>query len=133
MSFPDRLALESFIRDSGGSARDPDFSNTAHTDRIELQIGNIDGGNIDLTDVGIHRYVIFGKIRVRNSTGMGVYVCILMQRETDSPHDTSDELAPGGLLIHEPAHVIYCDDAPDADIPQLRINRHLGEHCAERM
>lgn len=50
--------VENCVCDSGARSRNPKFADASDAERIRLRVGDIDGRDIDLPDISVHRKVV---------------------------------------------------------------------------
>src|SRR5436190_1386320 len=125
--------MENSVGNCRSCSRDSNFTDTAHTDWIEIGVRSIDCRDINLTDIRIDRDVIFRKIGIHDPARARVYVRVFMQSQADTPHDAANELALGCLFIQKPSNIINGHDAAYMHHPDARLNSNFRKHSAERM
>jgi hypothetical protein len=119
------------VRDGGGGAGDADLADAAGAERVELGVGDVEAGDVEGADVAVDGDVVVGEVFVDGAAGDGVDERGFVEREADAPDDSALELVDAGLLVHQRADVVGCDDAADVDHAGVAIDGDLGEDGTE--
>ena len=83
--------------------------------------------------VGVHRHVVFAEVGVHRPAGARVHHGLLVQREGHAPDHAAVILAAHQARIDDRAGREGADQPGDADLAEIRIDLHLGEHRAVRV
>jgi hypothetical protein len=52
------------VGDGGGCSGDADFADSSRSQRVEFVVGDVEGGDVDLVDVGVDGDVVLGEVFV---------------------------------------------------------------------
>src|SRR5258708_16468019 len=88
---------------------DADFADASGAERVEFVVGDVEGGDVDLVDVGVDGDVVLGEVFVDGAAVGWVDEGLFVEGHADAPDDASDELVGAGLLIDEGADVVVAD------------------------
>src|SRR6266567_2776489 len=95
----------------GGRSCYADFADASGSERVELVVGDVEGGDVDLVDVGVDGDMILGEVFVDGAAVGWVDEGLFVEGHADAPDDAADELVGAGLLINEGADVVGADHA----------------------
>src|ERR1700730_13266399 len=104
------------VSDGRRGPGNPDFANSASTDRIELQIGTVEKLDIDCGNVRIRRHQILRNVPIGDPTGSSIVLSSLQERHTDTKYNSSHDLITGGFFAHHRSDV---HDAEKTSHPYL--------------
>jgi hypothetical protein len=122
--------------DFGNRRRPPDNADLPEpldAECIHQAVRFIDEDDLDVMGVGVHRYVVFGDIRVHHPAGTVVDDGRLVQGHADAPDHAAHDLAVRGLGIEDAPAGDRTDDPGDPDHTQLkRTKRSTARHTRLR-
>src|SRR6185437_11655474 len=110
-----------------------DLAGAFGPDRTHVRVVLLDELHVDRADVGVHRHLILGEIRVDVPTRARIDVRLLEQRHANAPHHAALNLAPGRLFVEHAADRVRCHDARHADDAEIGVDVYFAEHRAERV
>ena len=115
------------LADGGGGSGDADLADAAGAERVEFVVGDVDGGDVDLVDVGVDGDVVLGEVFVDGAAVGGVDEGLFVEGHADAPDDAADELVGAGLLVDEGADVVGADHAADLHHVGVGVDGDFGE------
>src|SRR5207244_13133238 len=93
------------IGDGGDHADHRDLAEALDAHRVHQRVGLVDEVDLDLADVGVHRYRGFLQRGVEAAAEAPVDLAGLPPRRAESPHDAAADLAGRGHGADDPAAV----------------------------
>src|SRR5260370_23247447 len=114
----------------GGWSCDADFADASRSQGVEFVVGDVEGGDIDLVDVGVDGDVILGEVFVDSAAVGWVDEGLFVEGHADAPDDAADELVGSGLLIDEGADVVGADHAAHLHHVGVGVDGDFGEDGA---
>src|SRR5436853_3225824 len=109
------------------------FADPSRSKRIEVSVRNVDGRNINLSDVRVHRNVIIGEVLIHDAARSSIHMRVFVQSQAYAPHYAADELAPGCLFVQHLSYIVDRCHTPHPRWSEIGINGDLREHRAEGM
>jgi hypothetical protein len=104
-----------------------------HAQWVDGLVWLVDEHNFDVVDVGVHRDMIFGDIRIHDAAEFVVDHRFFVQRHSDAPYHSAADLAGRGLGVQDAAGRNRADDAGGADDAELLIRLHFREDRGVRV
>ena len=120
------------VGDGGRGPGNPDFTHSASTDRIELQIGTVEKLHVNRGNVRVGRHQILRNVPIGDPTGSNVVLSSLQQRHTDAKHNASHDLIAGGLFAHHRSDVHDAGKTIHPHLAGKRVNLHLAKLGTKR-
>src|SRR6266446_2007832 len=120
------------VSDGRRSSGNPDFTDSASTDRIELQIGTVKKLHIDCGNVRIRRYQILRNVPICDPPGSSIVLSSLQERHTDAKHNSSHDLIAGGLFAHHRSNVHDAGKTIHSYLVSERVYLHLAKLRTKR-
>src|ERR1019366_5520295 len=90
-------------------------------------VGDVENGDVYLSDVGVDRDVIFSEVFVDGAAEDRVNVSLFVQCERNSPDDASDQLVETRLVVHQSAEVVSADHSANLDHTSVPVHSDFGE------
>src|SRR5262245_58344597 len=79
----------------------PEFAEAFGAERIDDGIMLFDEDHVDISNIRIHRYVIFRKVMVDEASEPLVHHAFFLQSHADAPHHSTDNLTSRRLWIQD--------------------------------
>src|SRR5580704_16351424 len=114
----------------GGGSGDADFADASRAKRVEFVVRDVEGGDVDLVDVGVDGDVVLGEVFVDRAAVGGVDEGLFVEGHADAPDDAADELVGAGFGVDEGADVVGADHAADLHHVSVGVDCDFGEDGA---
>src|ERR1700730_8458943 len=118
------------VGDGGGGSGDADFADASGAERVEFVVGDVEGGDVDLVDVGVDGDVILGEVFVYGAAVGWVNEGLFVEGHADAPDDAADELVGAGFGVDKGADVVGTDHAADLHHVSVGVDCDFGEDGA---